>query len=272
MTIRNYSKEKRMDERALILDAIKQKKQNAKVDFEFPEPDVLDKWVKRKKRKESFKAKFIDDWTNVDFLNYLDFMLKEFGASRAKENTRRDSDRINLLYDSLVKHLSTEMNNTVLKGFLEWWCSIWAPRLTGSEFHLNLLIQDYQIARFASRYEEAEAQAPKPQETSKLSTIDDDSIYDLGGLSLLLMKRGLVIGYRTLKKKGTSDTLSTDMIQKAVMKFSSAILANVLNVTLKESPYPKSDKVDFISLASSALNRRGLTDYTQISYGAYFKE
>ncbi len=267
-----------MDERALIINAIKQKKQNTpEVDFDFPGPDAIEKWVKRKKRQESFKGKSVDDWTNVDFLRYLDFMLKEFGVARAKGNTRRDSDKINLLYDKLVKQLSVPMSNSILREFVEWWCSIWAPRLTGEEFQLGLLIQDYQVNRFASRYQkeevvEAVPAAPKPQEISQPSTINDDSIYDLGGLSLLLIKRGLVVGYRVLKRKGTSDALSTHMIQKAVMKFSSAILASVLNVTLKESPYPESDKVDFISLASSALNRCGLTEYTQIPYGAYFKE
>ena len=264
-----------MDERALIINAIKQKKQNtSEVDFDFPEPDVIEKWAKRKRRQESFKGKQVDDWTNVDFLHYLDFMLKEFGVVRAKENTRRDSDKINHLHDRLVKQLAVKMNNSILKEYLEWWCSIWAPRLTGSEFHLGLLIQGYQVARFSNRYKpedviEVVPVIPKQIETS---TINDDSIYDLGGLSLLLMKRGLVAGSRILRKRGISDAMSFSLIQKTVGQFNKEVLARVLKITLQESPYPESDKVDFISLAMSALNRFGLTEYTQVLHGAYFKE
>ena len=258
------------DERALIINAIKQKHNTPELDFDFSEPDAIDRWVKRKKKQESFKSKQVDEWTNVDFLHYLDFMLKEFGVSRAKGNTRRDSDKINQLHDRLVKQLTVEMNNSILKEFLEWWSSIWAPRLTGSEFHLNLLIQEYQIIRFASRYKkEVETPVIIEQKTSKPNTISDDNVYNLGGLSLLLMKRGLVVGYRLLKSKGISDAMSVSMIQKTIGQFSKEILINVLKITLQKS-YPKKDKVDFISMTASALNRFGLTEYSQISYGTYF--
>jgi len=251
-----------MDERELIINAIKQKKENtAKVDFDFPEPDVIDKWVKRKKRLESFKGKQTEEWTNVDFLRYLDYMLKDFGVIRSKENTRRDSDKINLLHDKLVKHLKVDMNNSILREFLEWWCSIWAPRLSGSEFNLNLLIQDYQIDRFSSRYKKQVEMAPVIVE-SKQSTFssDDDSIYSLGGLPLLLMKRGLVVGYRMLKKHNISDDASFSMMQKTIKQFSKKVCDHVIKITLQGSPYFKSDKVD--------LTKFGLT----VPHGVYFKE
>lgn len=263
-----------MDERALIINAIKQKKENTpEVNFDFPEPDAIGRWAKRKKRQESFKRKPTEDWTNTDFLHYLDFMLKEFGVVRAKENTRRDSDKVNHLHDRLAKQLSVSMNNHILKEYIEWWCSIWAPRLTGSEFHLNLLIQDYQISRFSNRYkkEDAVEDQTKPAQTTTLSgTINDDGIYDLGGLSLLLMKRGLVVGYRMLRKRGFSHV--DNMMSQTVEQFNKTILENVLKITLQGSPYPEDDKVDFISLATPALNRLGLTEYLQVPHGAYFKE
>lgn len=266
-----------MNERSLIINAIKQKKKNTlEVDLDFPEPDVIEKWAKRKKKLESFKGKQIKEWTNVDFLHYLDYMLKEFGVVRAKENTRRDSDKINHLHDLLVKRIPIKMNNSILREFLEWWCSIWAPRLTGSEFHLNLLIQDYQIIRFANRYKKEDLDIAEPVfvESKQLSSssINDDDIYDLGGLSLLLMKRGIVVGCRVLKKREVSDAISSSMIQKVLMKFSKEVLVNVLKITLQEAPYSESDKVDFISLGSSALNRFGLTEYMQVPHGIYFKE
>lgn len=268
-----------MEERELILNAIKQKKKNTpEVDFDFPEPDAIEKWVKRKKKLESFKSKPTEKWGNVEFLRYLDYMLKEFGVVRAQNNTRRDSDKINHLYDRLVKRIP-EMSNHILKEFIEWWCSIWAPRLTGSEFHLGLLIQDYQVSRFANRYKNAVPAVPVPVLVPVLvpveqpaCTVDDDSIYDLGGLSLLLMKRGFVVGWRVLKRKGMGDALASYAMQKITGKFNSEILVNVLKITLQGSPYPASDKVDFISLIKPALNQRGLTGHAQVPYGAYFKE
>ncbi len=264
-----------MDERALIINAIKQKKKKntPEVDFDFPEPDAIAKWAKRKKSQESFKSKTIADWTNVDFLRYLDYMLKEFGVVRAKENTRRDSDKINHLYDRLVKRLVATMSNSILKEFLEWWCSIWAPRLTGSEFHLNLLVQDYQVNRFANRYKEADTEAtiiPKQPKQTDVPMMDDESIYDLGGLSLLLMKRGLVVGCRELKKRGVSNI--DQVIQKTISQFNKEVFMSVLKITLQQSPYPKLDTVDFISIVTPALNRFGLAEYIQAPYGAYFKE
>lgn len=260
-----------MNERALIIDAIKQKKKNTpKVDFDFPEPCVIEKWAKRKKKLESFKTKPTEEWENVEFLRYLDYMLKEFGVVRARGNTRRDSDKINQLYDRLVKRIP-EMSNHILRKFIEWWCSIWAPRLTGTEFHLGLLIQDYQVDRFASRYKKEDTDVVVSAPVEQPSSANDDSIYDLGGLSLLLMKRGLVVGWRILKDRGMGEALASHTIQKATMKFSSEILANVLKITLQGSPYPATDKVDFISLVEPALTRRGLTEYTQ-AHGTYFKE
>lgn len=268
--------DRQMDERALIINAIKQKKQNTpEVDFDFPELDVIEKWAKKKKKQESFKRKPIDDWTNVDFLRYLDYMLKEFGVARAKGNTRRDSDKINLLYDKLVKQLSVPMSNSILREFVEWWCSIWAPRLTGEEFQLGLLVQDYQISRFVSRYKKEDIikEVPddllKSQAIDEPSTINDDSIYDLGGLSLLLMKRGLVVGCRILKRRGVPNV--DQMIQETIGQFNKEVLVNVLKITLQGTPYPESDRVDFISFATSALNRFGLTEYTQVPYRAYFR-
>lgn len=262
-----------MDERALIINAIKQKKDNTpEVDFDFPEPDVLTKWAKKKKQQESFKRKTTEEWTNADFLRYLDFMLKDFGVARSLENMRRDSDKINLLHDKLAKQLEVDMSNVILKEYLEWWCSIWAPRLTGSEFHLNLLIQDYQINRFASRYQqEAPVQSVAVTGTPvSPSTINDDNIYDLGGINLLLVKRGIVVGYRMLRKRGISN--ADKVLKQAIEKLSEEVLVRVLKTTLRESPYPLADQVDFVSVASSAINRFGLSEYTQLNHRAFFKE
>lgn len=267
-----------MDERALILNAIKKKKEHTptpEVDFNFPEPDVLDKWAKKKKRQESFRGKSVEDWTNTDFLRYLDFMLKDFGASRVKENVRRDSDRINHLHDQIAKRLiSATMSNSILKEYLEWWCSIWAPRLTGGEFHLNLLRQDYQVNRFTNRYnaqrETIAAPPVEPKvESSASLDVNDEDIYDLGGASLLLMKRGIVICHRILKQRGVTNP---DQVMKETLEhFNKEVLMKVMIITLQHSPYPMADKVDFISIASSVLNQHGLSEYSLLSYEAHFR-
>jgi len=263
-----------MDERLLILNAIKCKKENTPdIDWEFPGPDPLDKLVKRNKRAESFRRKAIEEWSNVDFLRYLDYMLKEFKAVRDVENTRRDSEKINTLHDKIVKCITIEMNNHILKEYLEWWCSIWAPRLTGSSFNLSFLIQDYQIARFVSRYKKGNIVESSPivfhdDTVLETETVDDDKIYDLGGLALVIMKRGLVAGYRMLKKNGSLD--AEQEIQDVIAKFNKNVFVNMFKITLQGSPYSDSDKIDFISLSLPILKRFGLTEYTQLSYNSYF--
>lgn len=248
-----------MDERELIIKAIKEKKKNTPIDFDFPEPDVIEKWAKRKKSLESFKGKQIEEWTNVDFLRYLDYMLKDFGVIRSKDNTRRDSDKINHLHDRLVKKITVDMNNGILKEFLEWWCSIWAPRLSGSEFNLNLLIQDYQIDRFSSRYKlGAVEDIPVTVASESTFSPSDDSIYELGGLPLLIMKRGLVIGYRMLRKHQIAH--ADEVMSRTIEQFSKEVCTHVLKLTLQGAPYPKSDEID--------LNSFGLT----VLHGIYFKE
>ena len=259
-----------MDERSLILNAIKNRKKNTpEVDFNFPEPDSIEKWAKRKKRQESFKGKPCEEWTNVDFLRYLDSMLKDFGVSRAVENVRRDSERINQLYDSLAKPLQTKMSNLVLKEYMDWWVSIWAPRLTGEELHLYHLNQGYQTSRFVKRYEEDTIEEVESK-TQPITTISDDEIFDLGGVSLLTVKKGLVASHRALKKRMASNPQQE--IQDVLRSLSKSMLVDVMNLTIQQSPYLWDDTVDFISLALPELQKHGLTQFSNLSSGKYFEE
>lgn len=260
-----------MDERSLILNAIKNKKENTpEVDLDFPEPDAIEKWGKKKKKQNSFKYKKCEEWTNVDFLRYLDSMLKEFGATRAIENVRRDSERVNQLYDSLAKPLQEKMSNLVLKDYIDWWVSIWAPRLTGEVLYIYQLNQDYQISRFVTRFQKDTADEPKPEISHQSPTLSDDMIFDLGGLSLLIVKKGLVASFRMLKKRSVSSPEKE--ILHVLKTLSRDMLIDVMDLTLHKSPYPKSDKVDFISLALPVLKEQGLTQFTKLSSEQYFEE
>jgi len=258
-----------MDERLLILDAIKQKDTNTPInlDVELSEPDAIEKWVKRKRRQESFRQKECEDWNNADFLRYLDFMLKEFGVVRSKGNLRVDANRLNHVYDALAIYLQHKMNNMVLKSYLDWWCSIWAPRLTGSEMYLNSLLRDYQIKRFASRYAEKESEEqilPIPAQS-----ISDEYVYDLGGLDLLVMKRGIVVGYRMLRERAISDP--SHVLRNTLASLTKDALLGVMNTTIQHAPYSRDDKIDFIALAKPFLQNHGLTDFLQILHEKHFR-
>ena len=259
-----------MDERLLILNAIKAKSTNTPgtdLDKVFPEPDAIEKWAKRKKRQESFRQKESKDWNSADFLRYLDFMLKEFGVVRSKGNVRADVNRLDHLYDALAKRLQHKMNNAVLKSYLDWWCSIWAPRLTGSEMYLNSLLQDYQIKRFTSRYVEKESEEqvlPIPVQPQ----VSDEQIFDLGGLDLLVMQRGIVAGHRMLLANSVADPARA--LRNTLSNLTRDTLLGVMNTTIQQA-YSCDDKVDFIALAQPYLQSNGLTDFLQIESDEYFR-
>ncbi len=252
-----------MDERSIILNAIKNK-DSTPIDFDFPEPDAIEKWAKRKRRQESFRQKNIVDWTNADFLNYLDHMLKDFGAVRLKLNMRTDSNTLDLVHDKLVKYIQ-EVSNAVLREYMEWWCSIWAPRMTGKELYLRSMLQDQQIKRFSTRYTNRKSEEQILPIAS--TVINDAQIYDLGGLDLLVMKQGIVAGYRLMKKRPANPD---EVMQQTLSHFNKDTLTTVMNVTFENSPYPSEDKIDFIELAKPFLEAQGL-DTSHKSHEHYFR-
>ncbi len=258
-----------MDERSLILNAIKQKITPQEDPIDPPGTDAMDKWVKRKKQEDSFRRKDCNDWNNADFLRYLDFMLKEFGARRAKGNLRVDSNHLNRVYDCLASRLQDKMNNRVFKNYLDWWCSIWAPRLTGSEIYLTSLLKDYLIKRFVSRYSDEEScKEILPQ--SKAVKADDDSIYDLGGLELLVMQRGIIVGYQMLRHRLESDPAY--VMRKTLSHFTKDTLINVMNITVQQGPYSRNHTVDFLMIAHPFLHEHNLVEIYSKSDKDLFRE
>ena len=147
-----------MDEKSLIIDAIRNK--DTSEELSFPGPDAILTLVKKRTRRESFKHKLCSQWNNTDFLRYLDSTMKDFGVSRIMGNVRRDGDYINKLYDRMVKKIGTQMTNEILREYMDWWCSIWAPRLTGSGFHINNLLEERHINTFFRRYNHSIVESP----------------------------------------------------------------------------------------------------------------
>ena len=265
-----------MTERELILNAIsrkntpKKKKTDVFDTIGADKPNPLDKLVKRQQRKEQFKKRNITEWTTVDFVNYLDVILKEFGIIRVKRNTRLDSNQINKLYDEIANLLKIDMTNDILKEYIEWWCSIYAAQMSGQDFYLQNLSKEYQIKRFVSRY----GQNGQTKEQNQLinipvasTVVNDDILYDVGGLNLLIMKRGIVVGYKIIRKN-TNNPLSA--LRDSLVNFDSKTLINVMNITIQNSPYSSSDFVDFMTIAEPFLQKYKINDF-KLDSSQFFK-
>lgn len=255
-----------MDERSLILNAIKNKDAVTSSDVTFPGEDAILDLVKKRKRRESFKKKPCTQWNNADFLRYIDYTMREFGVARFTGNVRRDSDLINHLYDNFAKKIRDQMNNCVLRDYIDWWSSIWAPRLTGRGFYVQNLMDQSSIQRFLSRFD---TPTPIVANTSpNVSSNEDHAIYDLGGLPLLVVKRGLVIGYSVIQKRSTEPQRDLECVVKDLSK---SMLTKVLRLTLHNGPYLQSNEFDFMSLASPFLVKWEIKEFSDVDFKDYFK-
>jgi hypothetical protein len=210
-----------MDEKTLILNAVKGAlKQDPLLQIGSTKPglDPIQKAVKRKIKEQQFKSKSCLHWSNVDFLHYLDFMLKDFGVRRIK-NTRTDSEVLNKLHDRLTLVLKdrTVMSNMILKEYLEWWCSIYATKLSGSETYLKNLLEDQQIKKFSSRFQVSERSSNEE---------DDALIFSLGGLELLLMKKGINATQKYLDSQGVLN--KEFLVKEALGRFSKDTRSQIL--------------------------------------------
>jgi len=219
-----------MNEREIILEALKSKpkkqlKVNAfNVDSLCQETDIIDKMVKRKCRQESFRNKSIEEWNTHDFIHYIDFLLKDFGISRVRNNLRYESGTISKIHDFLLIELKDrELNiNKTLKDYIDWWCSIWAPK-NGIEIYLNSLINVVLMRRFLSRYD---GNSTIISDNKENSNIGNEEIYNLGGVDLLLMKIGINNTHQFLINKSIKN--SEELIKKSLSGFSNECFSQCL--------------------------------------------
>ena len=265
-----------MDEKSIILGAINKPKPKINDDDLglFDGKDAIEEMVKAKKRKESFMHKSCLEWTNLEFLNYIDFMLRGVGIYRSFGSIQRESDYINRIYDRLTKTLKDKMDNKVLRDYLEWWASIFASRMSGREFHLNNLMNELHISKFLVRYQagiNAEVVTPQdgpPVSSAPVKEYTNKEVYDMGGLPMLLIKCGIVNACKLSKQqKG----ISLENIRTVLLSLTKPLLEKVLSLTVQRAPYSQSDEIDFISLALPATSQHNLVSFSTLKYKDYFK-
>ncbi len=191
-----------MNERALILEAIQKKDAFADKHLPQMDQDVIEKTVKRMKKRERFRSKPVLGWNNVDFLNYIQTTLKEFGVVFLGGNHRRDSDILNRVHDSLAHRLKSEMSNDILKEYVDWWMSHYAPRLTTEGFQIYGMLSEDKISRFAKRYTRNTSSPSFIVHKEMDQPCDEYTLYDSSGLAMslsLVMFRGVCLTLVRLK-------------------------------------------------------------------------
>lgn len=236
--------------------------------------DAISKMVKSYNRRDSWKRKPCLQWNGSDFIRYLDSILKDFKVPKTFGNYRQECYYINSLYDTMVGLLGEKMNNGVLKDYIQWWCSIKAPRLTGSGFYLKMLVSDSMMKKFVSRYENNDnslTEKPMINTFSSLPDINDDiSMYNLGGVPLLLIKRGIVISRFVSIQQGTEEHKSNNEIIKFLSEFNLEAIQKVVDITISNAPYAKCMEFDFISLIHSKLHYSQSLNIVNLEYKSYF--
>lgn len=270
-----------MNETELILGAIQKSappKRRRKVMREFePSPveendtvlrDLANKQVKRRKTTSQRKRKSIIQWSNTDFIKYLSEMLSVHGL-RLSSTGVRDRDNISRVYDAMAERLQEEMSNAILKTYFEWWVSSYGPFLTNEPIYTGTFAADHLIEKFLSRYDYTKQEAPKVTVKEEAMEIDEYTLYDLGGLPMVLTSKGLVVTYKVLREKKIDDIFSK--ISSALRDLSKDAVCTTMENTFKGAPYKEGDKVDFISVSRRALEFHGLKKYKKISYQDYFK-
>lgn len=272
-----------MTETELILSAMKMgmpKKQKKRVMKEIePDPviDALDDPIWKKASRKPRAPKTVNQWNYRDFVRHVQKTLGLMGLRlESGVGYGRDENLIVKLHDMFVPHFGDSMSNQILRDYLEWWIASYA-RLQDRPISLRTMMRDYHIARFIKSYGNNQrsltmpvAASPPVADRSAAPEVSDDELYALGGISMLLMSRGIVVANRVLTAKGEPKPLL--QISRSLRSLSKGVLDQVMRTTLEASPYPKQDAVDFISLARPALRYHRINSFDHVQYMDSFKE
>lgn len=267
----------------LILDAIKNtsitpRKRKIMLEFddlgvreaEMVEADALSGLSKKMKRRESRKTKYkrlpLDEWSKLDFLTYTQDLLSPYHIY-LENNGSKGADTVARMYDKLAVTFGYDMNNCVLKEYLEWWVLAFASGIRTPSIYIQRMWDEKYVEMFARRYNKIHQII---SETVPIQNENIHVIFQTGGLPMLLMKTGIVISHSFLQEK--KDTTLFTKLSKALRTFSSNVLKSTMDLTIRGAPYPMSKKVDFLSIARPALELRGLTSYLSLDYKYFFKE
>ena len=149
-----------MNERDLILQALERpipneepKKVKSMQEIE-PSPfceheDAI--WKMAKKTSQKHKTKPVTQWTNTDFIRYLNQLLSVYDL-QLENYSISDANLISRLYDSLACKLD-DMGNKILRDYIEWWVNLYGCSMHGKEIYVHSLVSDYYINIFLKKFD-----------------------------------------------------------------------------------------------------------------------
>lgn len=225
----------------------------------------IDEFVKRKQREEKYKKTPISKWANIDFLRFLDNALKVYGTKRVFQNARTDSQHMAKLYDSLAQFLQKKMSNQILKEYLEWWTNLYADRLGEKELYLANLYDPKYVGKYLLRFADEQIHTVIPK--TNQDKISDVQMYDLGGLPILLVKRGIVVASQFIQSTG--DRNWRIAVENALSGMGKGILETVGQATLSNGPY-RGEPIDFVSIAKISFEKNGVETFKNVMFRQSF--
>lgn len=236
--------------------------------FDGLEKDALSGVVKKIKSDNRYQKRKVSDWEYKDFLSYFSRLLSNYGVSYERSGPRVDLLSMGRIYDRMVEIIGYSMSNQILKEYLEWWTSMYADRYHDSALKVSYLFNDNYIQKYVKRIDFGESS--DRTETSEESTeVSDDDLYSLGGLSTLLMEKGIVVAWGYLKSKHSNSRQKE--ISDVLQTFNREVLERTMQITIDNAPYDSSLKIDFVELAFPFLEKHNLEAYKKISCATHFK-
>jgi hypothetical protein len=233
-------------------------------------PDAICQLAQRKKRQP--KVRKLSQWTGADFIRYMQKNLDQYGLQLDAGVGMRDSSWILRLHDLLIDHFPGANSNKLVRDYIDWWVAVHA-RLQGDSIYLGLLVQSKYIDQFVESHANkpsSRRRLPSREQNTPPANVDDTTLYELGGLSMLLMSSGIVRAYRILRNRNESNILSR--LSTIIRGLSKQVTQETMNRTINGGPYPHDDLVDFISVARPALKYHGIKNYDTIDYRDFFTE
>lgn len=235
--------------------------------------DPLYKLVEPKPVKKK-KKKYISEWIASDFIRHLEQNLLLYGIVLETSNLNpnktgiRDSSWMNELYDKLVNKLQHDMNNHVLREYIDWWCGSFARFKTGQHLYVSSISSDNDICNFVEIKQHKHVLKSVEEVVIADESISSMDVYKKFGINRLLIEKGIVDSYRVMSEVGQSAVFS--QISSALSTFSKSIFERVMSITMSKT-YNTKDTVDFISISRRTIKFHGLDKkYGKIDYKEFF--
>lgn len=271
-----------MNETDLIVQAMRMgtpKKKRLRIPEIEPSPidtnnDPISKMANKPLRKKRTKA--LRYWEAPEFLQYLIKALSNHSVTLARVSVR-DREDMAYLYDELVRRIGDDMNNEVMRDYIDWWTSTHARKMYGDELYARRLSDDRYVDQFVrlkfnktvdilSEPETASAPAPTAPTHKE---VDAQTLYQMGGLPMLLRAKGVVTAAQILREKGDSNWLMR--ISQTLRDFPKDAVLDTMERTMSGAPYPPDLMVDFISISRPALEYYRIREYSGLTYRDCFK-